>query len=105
MSQVSLGKEQFWSGHLSGWRSSGLSRREYCAREKLAVSTLGYWQRRLRGKAKPVEAVAGLTLVPVQVEKEKAAASWVLRSPGGWSLELPATVSAGLVAQVLKQLP
>lgn len=97
-------KERVWSGHLTGWRSSGLSRRAYCEQEGLSASSFDYWQRRLRVKV-TAGTDKGLTLVPVQLEKPASAATWILRSPGGWSLELPAAVTARFVADVLKRLP
>lgn len=41
-------KQEYWQQHITAWRSSGLSQRQYCAREGLAVQTFGYWQRKLK---------------------------------------------------------
>jgi hypothetical protein len=46
---------------VEGFTNSGLTRREYCARHGIAVSTLDYW-RRAHQKQKP-------RLVPVAIEE------------------------------------
>lgn len=46
-----MGREsrvRYWTQHIEGWKSSGLSQRRYCEREGIAVSTLQWWCRRLR---------------------------------------------------------
>lgn len=34
---------EFWTRHVKGWRSSGLTQRQYCQRHRLLKGTLGYW--------------------------------------------------------------
>jgi hypothetical protein len=41
-------KEKFWQEHIDGWRSSGLSQQAYCRNNHLAMSTFGYWRRKLK---------------------------------------------------------
>ena len=55
---------RYWAQHIEAWKSSGLSQRAYCAREGIAVSTLQWWCRRLRGSG-PGDAPR---FVPVAVE-------------------------------------
>jgi len=38
----------YWLHHTTAWESSGVSQREYCRRHSLALSTFGYWKRKLR---------------------------------------------------------
>ena len=33
----------FWTRHVKGWRSSGLTQTQYCRRHRLLKGTLGYW--------------------------------------------------------------
>jgi hypothetical protein len=47
----SAGRGEFWAAHREGWRGSGLSQREYCARQGLALSTFQLWSRRLACEA------------------------------------------------------
>lgn len=39
--------ESVWRGRVSAWRSSGLSRRDFCASEGLSAKTFGWWVWRL----------------------------------------------------------
>lgn len=54
---------RYWSQHIEAWKASGLSQRAYCKREGIAVSTLQWWCRRLRGNGR----AETLQFVPVAV--------------------------------------
>ncbi|MBI5752385.1 MAG: hypothetical protein HZA59_09615 [Hydrogenophilales bacterium] len=95
-------KLSYWQQHFTRWESSGLSRRAYCAREGLALSTFDYWRRQTRANADQ-PSNAALTLVPVQVERRPDHTT--LRSPAGWELTLPVSVELADLAGLLKQLP
>jgi len=44
---------EFWTRHVKGWRSSGLTQAQYCRRHRLLKGTLGYWASTLnKSKAK-----------------------------------------------------
>ena len=58
-------------GLVEGFAKSDLTRREYCAKHKIAVTTLDYWRRAQKSRPK---------LVKVEVE-----AGW---QPGGFALVL-----------------
>ena len=47
-------KEEF-RGIAEGFARSGMTRREYCAKHKIAMTTLDYWRRTLKSKPKLVE--------------------------------------------------
>lgn len=55
-------KREFWSSHIEGWKSSGVSQKRYCRQHGLAVSTFQWWHSRL--KAALVDPTS-LALVPV----------------------------------------
>lgn len=40
-------RERFWQAHVSAWRRSGLSQREYCKRQELGEWSFSSWKRRL----------------------------------------------------------
>ena len=42
-------------GIVDGFGKSGMTRREYCEKHKIGVSTLDYWRRAQRGKPKFIE--------------------------------------------------
>ena len=60
---------EFWSGHIAGWNSSGLSQRAYCERESISVSSLQWWLRKLR----TVERTDTASFVPVEVSVREGA--------------------------------
>ena len=41
-------KEEFWQKHLRAYEISGLSQQEYCKQHSLALSTFGYWRRKIK---------------------------------------------------------
>lgn len=42
-------------GVVEGYTASGMTRREYCEKHSISISTLDYWRRRQRRKPKLVE--------------------------------------------------
>ena len=94
-------KLSFWQQHFKRCQASGLTRRAYCAREGLALSTFDHWRRLSRNVPDPSRAAA-LTLMPVTVERPLHA---TLKSPAGWEVNLPGSLSLSELAIVLKQLP
>ena len=64
-------RASFWAKHLSRQRLGALSRRAYCAKHGLSVSSLGYWSRKLPAPATDVAVTdAPLRLVPVELIAE-----------------------------------
>ena len=53
-------KEDFWRGHLDGWRASGLTKQEYCRQHGLSKSAMGWWRTKLARKT-----AGEVSLVPV----------------------------------------
>jgi transposase-like protein len=70
-------------GIVEGFARSGMTRREYCAKHEVAVTTLDYWRRAYR-RQKP-------RLVKVEVEQAQRLAGFALvlsngrRIEGSWS--------------------
>ena len=50
-----------WEQRVAAWKASGLTQKQYCAREGIGVSSLRYWASRSHREGKK------LTLVPVRV--------------------------------------
>lgn len=94
-------KLSYWQHHFKRCKASGLTRRAYCAREGLALSTFDRWRSLARVHGGQPSSAA-LTLVPVQVESPLHA---TLRSPAGWEIHLPGALSLSDLANFLKQLP
>ena len=55
----------YWQDHIHALAMSGLSRAEYCRHHKIAASSLGYWQKKLR---RPQENQAQLVAVSMPVD-------------------------------------
>jgi hypothetical protein len=60
-----------WSKRVAEWRASGLTAKEFCAKQDLQLSGLRYWTYRLRAAEKASEADA-VKLVPVTVKPDAA---------------------------------
>jgi hypothetical protein len=55
-------KYKFWQDHIDAWRESEQSQTEYCNKQKIKKSTLGYWQNKLAKQTEFIE-------IPVELEK------------------------------------
>ena len=63
-------QERVWQDRLQKWRASGMKRRDFCDQHQLKVSTLDYWQPRLRGdddKPGVRTTPASARLIPLEV--------------------------------------
>lgn len=88
-----------WSEHVATWRTSGLTRIEYCQQHSLALNAFIYQINRLQdGQAKK------LTLVPMKVGATPTCGEVVLRGPRGWSVTMARDVSAAWLGELLVRL-
>jgi hypothetical protein len=88
-----------WSVHIARWRTSGLTRSEYCEQHGLLLNSFIYQVKRCQdSQAKK------LTLVPVKVNAAPRDGDVVLRSPKGWSLTLASDISAVWLGDLLERL-
>ena len=88
-----------WRQHIEAWQSSGLSQRDYCAQQQINFRT--FTARLSEYRKLPVAASAAL--IPIQIESTGAAVI-VFRHTQGHQLELPSSVSASWVAELLRCL-
>jgi hypothetical protein len=86
-----------WRQHIEAWQRSGLSQAEYCANQQINVRTFAA---RLSDYRKLSKA-GSVALIPVQIERAPTAAI-VFTHVQGHRLELPASVSAKWVAELLQ---
>lgn len=96
-----------WRQHIESWQSSGLSQAEYCGQRGINVRTFAA---RLSDYRKQ-SATDALALVPVRIAPTEsatvatpAAAPMVFTHAQGHRLELPSSVSASWVAELLRCL-
>jgi len=88
-----------WRQRIEAWQSSGLSQAEYCAEQQINVRTFAA---RLSDYRKVPKADSA-ALIPVQVEPSSAAVI-ILTHARGHRLELPTSISANWVAELLRCL-
>jgi hypothetical protein len=43
----STSKQKHWEKHISCWKKSGLTQRQYCFSQGIAISTFSYWKGKL----------------------------------------------------------
>jgi hypothetical protein len=88
-----------WRQHIEAWQRSGLSQAKYCAGQQINVRTFAARLSDYRKLPKSDSAA----LIPVQVEPT-GAEGIVFTHAHGHRLELPASVSAPWVAELLRCL-
>ncbi len=91
-----MSKEKLWAKRMQAFERSGLSRRAWCAQEKVPLSTLDYWRLRLRRSAAPA-------LVPVVVDSAPVAKQIEI-GLGDVRLRLPVGVDPDWLCRVLRGL-
>jgi len=88
-----------WRQHIEAWQSSGLSQQDYCAQQQINFRT---FTARL-SKYRKLPAVASTGLIPIHIESSDADVI-VFKHAQGHQLELPGSVSASWVAELLRCL-
>ena len=80
-------KERMWRAHLAAFRTSGGTRRAFCVRRHLPLSSFYYWQKRLRIEPADVESMSMTAprLIPIEVMPSREA-RYEIRLPGGKEL-------------------
>lgn len=89
-------KQRLWQRHIRSWQASGLSQAGYCRKHDLSLASFGYWRKRVKADAPP-------TIVPVV--RESPTVGVQLRSPGGWQVALPPSLSLDALRALLAALP
>jgi hypothetical protein len=88
-----------WESHIEGWQRSGLKQSEYCRQHNLNSRTFSARLSEYR-KCHMAELPS---LIPIQVQTSVAALI-VLKHAKGVYVELPMTLSASWLAELLKCL-
>jgi hypothetical protein len=90
------------------FRASGMTRRAFCSRNKIALSTLDWWLRKLRdeqnGSSVPAEEKKIPLFIPITHERSGAHGSVVeIHFPDGRKLILPASVGIEDVVRIVRE--
>ena len=79
-----------WKRIYRNWEKSGLSRREFCRQNQLAISTFHFWQKRFKENDEKItlNGTGDLVKIPNGATKVKAE-FFELEFPGGCKLHIP----------------
>jgi hypothetical protein len=95
---------EHWLTHITAWQSSGLSQAAYCRQHQLTYPTFSARLCEFRAQAK-LSPPALPVLLPIQVQSPPIPKVGVILHHGkGHRLELPASVCASWLAELLRCL-
>lgn len=99
-------KTAYWRQQVDGFQASGLSVKNYCAQEGIAVATLHYWRKRFADAVEPRSMVYGTEgFLPVTLAPVRPSVSPVeIMLLSGRSLKLTAPVDAGWLHTLVRVL-
>jgi hypothetical protein len=90
------------------FRASGMTRRAFCSRNKIALSTLDWWLRKVRdeqsGSSDSVKEKSMPLFIPITHERSGANSNTIeLHFPDGRKLILPTTVGIEDVVRLVRE--
>ena len=99
-------KAAYWRQQVDGFQASGLSVKNYCAQEGIAVATLHYWRKRFADAVEPRPIVHGTKgFLPVTLAPVRPSASPVeIMLLSGRSLKLTAPMDTGWLHTLVRVL-
>jgi len=104
-------RASFWETHVTQWKSSSLSRKDYCQSHQLAFSTFNKWCQRLQKESNSVITSTPVRLREVYLTSTPSLASKnfpldgiQLKHPSGIEMTLSPQVSPELLKTVLTLL-
>lgn len=97
-------KEKLWAARIDEWKRSGLSQRQYCEENHLALATFGWWRKRL--KAQECASSPGFVEIPLNrsLVTDRATASALHIVIGGYTVAITGAVDRGQLGAVLDVL-
>lgn len=96
-------KSALWQQRIAAWKNSGLSQKVWCQREHVALSSLGYWRKKLHGPARCNKATEpGPRFIPVALTTSCAAMT--LRVGSTLSIEIAPDIERSLLKDLLGML-
>ena len=89
-----------WQNHIEAWKNSGLSQADYCRQHGINANTFSG-----RYRLYKLQPSSPASLIPVQIVPSKSTTTpIVLRHTKGHRLEIPSTLSAQWIAELLQCL-
>ena len=97
-------KEKLWAARIDEWKRSGLSQRQYCEENHLALATFGWWRKRL--KTQECASASGFIEIPPSrsLVTENTTASILHIVVGGYTVAITGAVDRGQLGTVLDVL-
>ena len=89
MAKADPRKAERWQQHLDEYRTSGLTRKEYCRKHRLNIHQMDYWRKRLNQSSEFRPSINKNDFVQIQVEKETLPGSCIKLHIGQVSVEVP----------------
>ena len=65
-------KQASWQEHIQSWEQSGLSQEAYCKAKSLALSTFGYWRRKINCSSEKRPRFYPLAVMPSPEKQTKS---------------------------------
>ena len=99
-------KKEFWQNHIEEREKSGLSQVEYCQAHKIALSTFGYWKRKLNQgtNAKPVFYPIAIAPDHSRNDNENTSGIILHLQDGRFSIEIKNGFSASTLSLIVSTL-
>jgi len=98
-------KEQYWQRIFQQQAESGLTKFEFCKRNKIAVSSFYAWTKKLSSKpSKPSKRANKQKVIPLIFPEAKPDQHLTLTLPNGYQFSFPASLDPGKLQQFLSVL-
>ncbi len=96
---------QFWQMVIETWQSSGLSVRQFCAKEGLTEASFYFWRKKFAGDNKDANNQSQIKssqseFIEVAIPQNNSAAIELVLTSGN-TLKIPAGVDSGTLSMVL----
>ena len=97
-------KEKLWTARIDEWKRSGLSQRQYCEENHLALATFGWWRKRL--KTRECASAPGFIEIPRNrsLVPDRTSVSALQIVIGGYTVAITGAVDRGQLDAVLDVL-
>ena len=121
--EVTRDRELMWREVMTRWEQTGLSQQEFCEKEKIKLTTFGYWRRELKRRdsqkesAKPIGALSSEIkdspparniesplFVPIQLSSAQTAPLYEIVLPDGLVIRLPSVYDLEPVVHLVRTL-
>ena len=96
-------KNEMWVKTFENWKQSGLSRKEFCQKVKIPVSTFDYWRRRVLKESAESKRESKLVKLPVALNQRNQQ-TFLLEFPSGHKLHIPQDCPGENIHQLLSSI-